>query len=373
MLTFDPLYFRSTRYSSFASGPVVVWNATSQCNLDCSHCYFDAVPARDPDELSTEEAKGLIEDLAGLRVPALLFSGGEPLLREDIFELALFAKEKGLKTALSTNGTLIGEETAKKIKEAGFSYVGISLDGRAEPNDAFRRTKGAFSKTLEGIKNCKDTGLRTGIRFTLTRFNLAELPHIFDIAREEDVDRLCIYHLVYSGRGSSLKDEDVSREKRRQTLDLIWQKTLDFKKDNLKTEVLTVDNHADGVWIYLKLKKDDPQRSEIVLDLLTIQGGNGSGAKIACVDNHGRVYPDQFWRAHPLGNARQDRFSAIWQNRENGFLNDLRNRRAFLKGRCGRCAHLDICNGNFRARAESASGDMWAEDPACYLTEEEIN
>lgn len=351
---------------------IVVWNTTCQCNLGCQHCYFEASPTPDADELTQEEARDFIEDLAELEVPVLLFSGGEPLLKRDIFALGQFAANHGIRTVLSTNGTLITQRIAKKIKEAGFSYVGISLDGMEEINDVFRQSKGAFKASLAGIRNCQMVGLKVGLRFTLTKYNFRELPAIFDLGERESIPRLCIYHLVYTGRGSKLKEKDLNHKERREALELIRQRTLDFYQKGLKIEILTVNNHADGVWIYLRLKKDDPQHAQAVLRLLERQGGNGSGISIGAMDNCGNIYADQFLRTHLLGNIRQRKFSQVWQDEAHPFLGNLRDRKALLLGRCQRCNFLRICNGNFRARAEAAFGDPWAEDPACYLTEEEI-
>lgn len=351
----------------------MVWNITSRCNLNCQHCYFLAQQTKNRQELSYKEAERFIADLSLLKVPVLLFSGGEPLLREDIFELAKFARGKRIRTALSTNGTLITQETAKRIKETGFSYVGISLDGEEKTNDWFRNKSGAFTLALAGIRNCKSIGLKVGLRFTLTKYNFKDLSNMFGLAERENVERFCIYHLVYTGRGSNLKENDLSHEETKQVLEFIWQKTLDFKQRNLKTEVLTVDNHADGVWIYLRLKRVNPQHACRVLELLKGQGGNNSGIKVICVDDCGRVFPDQFWRTYLLGDLRQRKFSDIWQDKDNGLMEALRNRKPLLKGRCQKCNYLKLCNGNFRARAEAVSGDSWAQDPACYLAEEEIN
>lgn len=295
------------------------------------------------------------------------------MLREDIFKLAKFAQDRGIRTALSTNGTLITPKVATKIKSAGFSYVGISLDGAKETNDWFRKKSGAFIKTLTGIRNCQRIGLRVGLRLTLTKYNFQELVSIFELVERENIQRFCLYHLVYSGRGSNLKESDLSPQEKRQVLEFIWQKTLDFQQRNLKTEILTVDNHADGVWIYLRLKKHNPSRAQTVLELLKGQGGNSSGVKIVCVDNHGQIYPDQFWRTYPLGNLHMKKFSQVWQDKDNRILQALRNRQALLKGRCQRCCYLSICNGNLRSRAEAVFADPWQEDPACYLTEEEVS
>ena len=352
--------------------PIVVWNTTKSCNLKCVHCYFDAGAKQDKGELTTAEAKAMIDDLALFGAPVLLFSGGEPFMRKDLFELGRYASAKGLRTVISTNGTLITKEAAQKVKDAGFSYVGISLDGLESVNDKFRQERGAFQKTLQGIRNCQASGVRVGLRFTINKYNFGDIAGIFDLVEGEAIRRVCFYHLVYSGRGSAMIKDDLTARQSREAMDLIFERTRKLCAKNADTEVLTVDNHTDGVYLYLCLKKEDPARALEALGLLKINGGNKSGIGIADVDNLGFVHPDQFWRDYPLGNVKKRKFSEIWSDEGNGLLRNLRNRLTLLKGKCGRCHFQDICGGNFRARAEAVYGDIWQEDPACYLSEEEV-
>ena len=353
--------------------PIVVWNSTKSCNLACVHCYFDAHAKKDKGELNTFEAKALIEDLASFGVPVLLFSGGEPFMRKDLFELGSFALSKGLRTVISTNGTLITKDTAKKIKDAGFSYVGISLDGLEKINDEFRKMHGAFKKTLEGIRNCRAEDVRAGLRFTINKHNFRDMPGIFDLIEDEGIQRACFYHLVYSGRGSTMIKEDLTKNESRSTVDLIFDRTKRLCRKDKDVEILTVDNHTDGVYLYLRLKSEDQKKGEDVLELLKINGGNKSGIGIADIDNLGFVHPDQFWRHYSFGNVKARRFSEIWLDETDELMRNLRNRLGLLKGKCGRCHFQDICAGNFRVRAEAFYGDVWQEDPACYLSEEEIS
>lgn len=352
--------------------PIVVWNCTMQCNLRCLHCYANASSRRRPDEMSTEEAKAFISGLAEFGVPVLLFSGGEPLLRQDLFELAGFARQQGIRPSLSTNGTLITQSVAEKICQVGFSEVGISLDGIGVRNDRFRGKKGAFDSALGGIRNCISKGLRVSLRLTITRSNHREIPAIFRLVEQENIDRVCFYHLAYSGRGGSLREEDLSHPKARAVVDMICQYTQNFYQRGMTKEILTVDNHADGVYLYLKLKQQAPQRAQRVLALLKRNGGNNAGIRIGAVDDLGNVHPDQFWWHYSLGNVRQQKFGDIWMDTEELLMRGLKNRKGLLKGRCARCQYLDLCNGNLRVRAEAVSGDVWAEDPACYLSDEEI-
>ncbi|MDF2566712.1 MAG: putative heme d1 biosynthesis radical protein NirJ1 [Oscillospiraceae bacterium] len=353
-------------------GPVVAWNISRTCNLNCIHCYSSSENKKYTDELTTEEAKAFIKDLADFKVPVLLFSGGEPLMRPDFFELVEYCKECGVRVTVSTNGTLITKDVARRLKEIGVGYVGISLDGLEEVNDEFRGRKGAFQKALEGIRNCVEAGQKVGLRFTINKHNVDELPKIFDLLEKENVDRVCFYHLVYSGRGSEMVKEDITHEQSRKVLEYIIEKVLYFHEKGLKKEILTVDNHTDAVYLYRWLKENKPELADKVLSLLKINGGNRSGMAFANVDSIGNVHPDQFTQHHTLGNIRERKFSEIWKDSAIPLLAGLRDRKSKITGRCSECNYYGICNGNFRARAESVDGNFWDSDPACYLTDEEI-
>ena len=353
-------------------GPVTVWNSTRACNLRCRHCYANATAGPAEGELSTEEAKRFIDGLAKAKVPVLLFSGGEPLMRPDFFELVSYARARGIRPVISTNGTPISLETAQRIREAGVGYVGISLDGLEELNDRMRSVKGAFKMALAGIRNCVTAGQRVGLRFTITKDNYRDIPAIFDLVEREEVNRVCFYHLVSVGRGTNLRDQDLDPATKRSVVDLIINRTMEFCERGLGKEILTVDNHADAVYIYLKIREVAPERADQVYNWLKQTGGNRSGSRIGAVDWFGNVYPDQFTHSHPLGNVREQEFGEIWYSETHPLLKQLKNRKAYLKGRCAACRWLEICNGNFRARAEAVFGDFWAPDPGCYLTDEEV-
>lgn len=351
--------------------PVVVWNSTRRCNLNCVHCYAQSSNQNFPNELTTEEAKAFIKDLADFGAPVLLFSGGEPLLRHDLVELAKFASDRGIRCVISTNGTLITSDAAQKLKTAGLSYVGVSIDGMSETNDQFRGAKGAFELARAGIRNSMKAGIKTGLRFTVTTYNYKDAPAIFDFIASEGIPRACFYHLVYAGRGSNMVKNDLSHAQTREFMDYLIKKAEEFSNKGVDTEILTVDNHADGAYVYMKLKEKDETKAEEALRLLRANGGNSSGEGIACVDFNGYVHPDQFWRHHSLGNIRDRKFSEIWTDETEPLLKALRQRKTQLKGRCATCRFLDICNGNFRVRAEAVHGDVWMPDPACYLTDAE--
>jgi 12,18-didecarboxysiroheme deacetylase len=353
--------------------PVVVWNITRRCNLKCLHCYAHAKNIPFDNELTTMEGKKLIDDLAGFGVPVLLISGGEPLVRKDLPELAAYAVGTGMRAVISTNGTLITPQMADTLKKIGLSYVGISLDGMEEINDRFRGVKGAFRSVLEGIENCKKAGIKVGLRFTINKINVGEIPDLFKLIEEKDIPRICFYHLVYAGRGSKLVEEDLSHEETRRAMDLIMDFTKKLHDQEKPKEVLTVDNHADGPYIYLRLKKENPERAKEVLELLKMNEGNNSGRGIGCISWDGEVHADQFWRHYSFGNVKDRPFSEIWTDTSDPLMNKLKEKKKYAKGRCATCRWLDICAGNFRVRSEAVTGDVWAPDPACYLTDEEIS
>ena len=352
--------------------PIVVWNITRTCNLRCVHCYSDSYAQKYEGELSHDEARTVIDDVAGFKVPALLFSGGEPLIRPDLLELIAYATGKGLRITLSTNGTLIDETIAARLKALGLTYVGISLDGIGPTNDHFRGVEGAFDRAVRGFRNCQAVGQKVGLRLTLTRRNCQDINQIFDFIEAEGIQRACFYHLVYSGRGSAA--DELQPAEIRRALDTIIERTEDFHQRGLSKEILTVDHHADNVYIYRKLRERNPAFAEKVYQWMKWNGGgaNSSGVGISNIDTQGNVHPDQFWQAATLGNVRQRPFSQIWSDHSIPLLAQLRNRRPLLKGRCGACQYQEICGGSFRVRALQVHGDPWAEDPACYLTEEEI-
>lgn len=352
-------------------GPVVAWNITRACNLRCRHCYASARSGPE-EELTYQEAVSFLDDLAAFRVPALLLSGGEPVLRPDFFDLINHAGKLGLRLTLSTNGTLITPDAAKKIKDAGVSYVGVSLDGTREINDSFRGCRGAFDSALQGIRNCLSVGQKVGLRFTINRYNLSEIESVFQLIETENISRVCFYHLAYAGRGTEMSDQDITYGEKRSALDLIMDRVLDYHRRGLQKEVLTVNNHADGVYVYLKLLRSNQPRAQEVYRLLRFNGGNRSGVALGAVDWEGNVHPDQFTLQHTFGNIRRRPFSEIWQGVSHPVMAGLRSRRSLLKGRCGTCRWFDLCNGNSRTRAEAACGDFWASDPACYLNDQEI-
>ncbi len=362
--------------------PVVVWNVTRRCNLNCLHCYTDSHDHAYKDELTTEEGMRLLGDLAAFEVPVVLFSGGEPLMRPDIWTLLNHARILGLRTVLSTNGTLIDERIAERCKEAGVAYIGVSLDGVGEVNDRFRGKKGAFEAAVRGIESAGKVGIKTGLRLTLTRHTVVSLEQIFSLASQLPIQRMCFYHLVYAGRGRFIQNEELSYGETRKALDLIIDKSKQLYAGNKSFEVLTVDNHVDGVYLYLRLLRESiktgeqarAEHAKHVLDLLKRNGGGlySSGVGIGAIDFEGFVHPDQFWVHCNLGNVKERSFSKIWQDETDPLLHGLRHRREKIKGRCRVCKWFDACGGSLRVRADLLYSDPWAPEPACYLSDDEI-
>ena len=352
--------------------PVVVWNITRRCNLKCVHCYSDSDAREYPGELTWENCRAVIDDLASYGVPGLLLSGGEPLIHPLFFYIARYARQRGMRLTLSTNGTLIDEAKAAKLREVGFAYVGISLDGIGATHDKFRGREGAFDKAVEAFRNCRAVGQKAGLRLTLTRHTVSDLDRILDFIEAQQIERVCFYHLVYSGRGANLSL--LSADETRLALDKIMDRVEAWHRAGQTREVLTVDQPADGPYLLMRLGEKQPQRAAQALELMRWNGGgnHSSGVGIANIDTQGNVHPDQFWQGHTLGNVRQQPFSRIWSRTDDSILRGLRTRPRPVTGRCAGCRFLDMCGGGFRVRAWQKFGDPWREDPGCYLKDEEI-
>lgn len=351
--------------------PVVVWSVTRRCNLHCGHCYADSHDRDYPGELSYQEGRRLLEQLAEFGVPTVLFSGGEPLLRADVLDLAAVAHDLGMRTVLSSNGTRIDAPAAREIAAAGFSYVGISFDGIGALHDKMRGSRGAFEEALSGIRAARDAGLRTGIRFTLHGLNRPHLGAIFELAESERINRLCVYHLAYAGRGGKMRKFDLGPEETRAAVEEIFDRTEELGERGADLEVLTVDNPADNVLLLERVRRGDRERAAEIEELLRWNGGNQSGVAIAAIDPQGLVHPDQFSWDVTVGDVRRKGFAEIWSD-DNEALGFYRQRPRQLSGRCTGCRFVELCNGGLPVRAEAAHGDPAAPDPACYLTDEEI-
>ena len=354
-------------------GPVVIWNLIRRCNLTCKHCYSISADIDFKGELSTTEVFTVMDDLKSFGVPVLILSGGEPLLRPDIFHISRRAKAMGFYVGLSSNGTLIDEHNIDAIADSGYDYVGISIDGVRETHDRFRRKEGAFDASMQGIRLCRERDIKVGLRFTMTEDNAAELPDMLQLMADEGVNKFYLSHLNYAGRGNRNRDSDVRLNITRAAMDLLFETALAHAQHGDDVEFVTGNNDADGVYLLQWVMQHHPDNVDHIAAKLRQWGGNSSGVNIANIDNLGDVHPDTFWWHYGLGNVRQRPFSEIWQETSDPIMKGLKARPRLIKGRCGSCRYFNICGGNTRVRALQLTGDPWAEDPACYLTDAEIN
>ncbi len=353
-------------------GPVVIWNLIRRCNLTCKHCYSISADTNFPGELTTEQVYTVMDDLRGFKVPVLILSGGEPLLRPDIYDIAKRAKAKGFYVGLSSNGTLIDENNIARIAECDFNYVGVSLDGIRETHDKFRRLDGAFAASLKGIRLCRDLGLKIGVRFTMTQDNAHDLPGLLKLVEDEGIDRFYFSHLNYAGRGNKNRKDDAQHQLTRWAMDLLFDTCWDYQQRGLDKEFTTGNNDADGVYFLHWVRRRFPDKAAHVEARLRQWGGNSSGVNVANIDNLGNVHPDTMWWHYTLGNVLARPFSQIWPDVSDTLMAGLKQHPRAVQGRCGTCAYLEICNGNTRVRAQQLTGNPWAEDPGCYLSDEEI-
>lgn len=358
--------------SGSPSGPVVIWNLVRRCNLTCKHCYSMSADTDFKGELSTDEVFSVMDDLKRVGVPVLILSGGEPLMRPDILRVATRAKVMGFYVGLSTNGTLITRETVHHLETVGFDYVGISLDGLRDTHDRFRRKVGAFDAALNGARLCRDHGIKVGLRFCPTQDTAADLPGLLDLADAEDIDKLYVTHLNYAGRGNHNRRSDAHHALTRDVMDLLFDRCVRDVRAGRSREYVTGNNDADGVYLLKWTERRFPEQVPVLRGMLERWGGNASGVNVANIDNLGNVHPDTMWWTHTLGNVRDRLFSDIWQDTTDPLMAGLKASPRPLKGRCAACAYRTICNGNTRTRAWQLTGDAWAEDPGCYLEDDEI-
>jgi len=363
------------RYLAFAGmrRPVVFWNVTDRCNLSCTHCYSASGPeCGSGDELTTAEALTFIDDLAASGIPLVIFTGGEPLVRPDIRELAEYCRKKEIKIALSTNGTLITGAVADMIKTSGIEYAGISLDGAtAATHDRFRNTPGSFDRAVAAFARCRDAGVRCGVRVTLTKENQGELGAIVDLARDLGARRFCLYWLVPCGRGSDAYERlQLDAAGVIQALTLLYEKAKEIPAEEM--EFLTVDAPQDCIHLLQSMERDGspdlPDARELVASL---NGGCSAGDRVANVDPRGNVYPCQFARSPEflIGNIRERPFSELWNDDTSPVLARFRTKRPAITGKCGTCSWLRLCGGGCRVRAYTRSGDFSGEDPFCYVAD----
>lgn len=354
------------------TAPVVIWNLIRRCNLTCKHCYSISADKDFSGELSTQEVYRVLSDLKQAGVRVLILSGGEPLLRADLLDISHRAKEMGFYVGLSSNGTLITQRNIKAIAEVDYDYVGVSIDGLRETHDVFRRMSGAYDAALNGMRLCRDQNIKVGMRFTLTQDNAADLPALLALMRQERFTRFYLSHLNYAGRGNKNKKYDVQHQVTREHMQRVFDVALEDAQRGGEMAFVSGNNDADAVFFLLWLRSRFPERFTAMRERLAHWGGNASGVNIANIDNLGEVHPDTFWWHHNLGNVRQRRFAQIWADVSDPLMAGLKSQPRPLKGRCGACRFVDVCNGNTRVRAYQLTGDPWQADPACYLSDQEL-
>jgi len=344
---------------------LVVWNFTNACNLRCKHCYQRADKPT-PDELSTEEAKGIIDQLDEMNISSIAFSGGEPMIRRDFFEVARYAASKGLYVSVATNGTMLTEKNVKRLKQSGVSYVEVSLDGaRAETHDSFRGIEGTFERTVNGIRNAVEGGLYTGIATVSTRNNLFEIPDIIELAKNLGVGRVIVFNFIPTGRGEEIVDIDLSPERREELLKYLYKELSGGEIEALSTapqyaRVCLQQSLAEGRDVSAPTHfaaLNLPSRTRQLADFL---GGCGAGRLYCAIQPNGLVTPCVFLPI-VVGDLRKQSLKEIWSTSK--VLNDLSDRDA-LKGRCGHCPYRYVCGG-CRARAYAYHGDYLFPDPGC--------
>jgi len=282
------------------------------------------------------------------------------------------AADRGIRTALSTNGTLITPEVAHRIKESGIAYVGISLDGATEEtHDRFRNSPGSFRSAVAAFAGCREAGLRCGVRVTLNRGNFNELEVLVDRSVALGASRFCLYWLVPSGRGIGSYDQlQLGRKEVTRALDLLYRKAKEIPAGTM--EFLTVDAPQDCVHLLASMEQENsPDLADARGLLASLHGGCSAGRRVANIDPQGNVYPCQFARLPEfhVGNIRDRPFSRIWSDGASPVLARFRDSHARFAGRCSDCRHRELCGGGCRVRAYAASGDFLAEDPFCYVTD----
>jgi len=346
-------------------GSIAIWNFTNRCNLSCLHCYSKA-ELDSVDTLSTEKIMDTLPKLKENGIKFLIFSGGEPLTRHDIYDIAERCKELGIVTYLSTNGLYVKKSNAEKILDT-FNYIGISIDGSEKVHDAFRGLKGSFEASMKAVDLLNSYNkTKVGIRFTITKDTYDDLAFIFELAEKHNIPKVYISHLVYSGRGLDNLEMDLTKEQRVVAVNYILDKAFEYHKDKRDIEIVTGNMEMDAILFYDRFIKIYPQYAEEMKKRLVAWGGNSAGRKLLNIDAEGNVKPDPFFPSI-IGNIFREDFTDIWTNKPREMLQKLRIHPRALTGKCETCEYLEICNGGSRSRAYAIHGDMWAEDPSCYL------
>ena len=366
-------YFGIRKPLSIYAPFLVVWDFTHKCNLSCKHCYSNSGAVSEK-ELTTKEALEVVDQLADAGVTALAFSGGEPLIRKDFFEVASHAVERGLYVSVATNGTLLTKENVRKLKQTKINYVEISIDGAtAQTHDTFRGVTGAFDKAVAGLKNCVESDLCACIATTATKSNLEEIPKILDLAEEIGAERFTYFNFIPTGRGKEHYDQDLTPEEREKLMRYL----LNRMSKGCKTTILTTAPQLARVALQCQgpsgtgevtmsmAHMQTAKVSKKAVPLADFIGGCGAGRLYCSLSPQGDVHPCVFLPVN-VGNLKTEKFADIWLNSK--LFNALRDR-GNLKGACGKCSYKFICGG-CRARANVYHDDFLSSDPGCILAKE---
>lgn len=336
---------------------LVFWELTSACNLKCIHCRACPAEERSHDELTTEESFQLVDQIASFAKPVLVLSGGEPLVRPDVFDIAAHASSQGLRVALATNGTLVTPEVARKAKESGIQRVSISIDGPdAESHDGFRRIPGAFEDAWRGAEIFRSAGMPFQINTTVAKHNVNSLPQILDLAIRRGAAALHIFLLVPAGCGKEIVDDEmITPEEYERVLNWLYDRSKDVKIGLKATcaphyfRVMRQRAHAEGIKITPKTHGFEAMTK-----------GCLAGSAVCFVSHVGEVYPCGYLPVS-AGNVRKQHFKEIWDNAEVfRVLRDEDN----LQGKCGHCEFRRVCMG-CRARAYGCTGNYLEPEPYC--------
>ncbi|MFA6283029.1 MAG: radical SAM protein [Desulfurivibrionaceae bacterium] len=337
----------------------IAWEITRRCNLNCVHCRSSSgLEAKGHPDFTLDEAKRVLDDIASYAKPVVVLSGGEPLLRPDVFDIAQYGTDLGLRMCLATNGTLVTQEICAKIKAAGIKMVSLSLDGAsAQVHDNFRNQPGAFGGTLNAAKLFKENGISFLINSSFTKRNQEEIPKIYHLAKELGATAWYMFMIVPTGRGEDIMDELIAPEDYEKLL--VWHYEMEKGEKDLLVRPTCAPNYYRVVLQQAKEKGDDYERRSLQF---STGGSKGclAGQLISLIDVDGNVLPCSYFPM-AAGNIREKSFKEIWEHSE--LFHDLRNFKAY-KGRCGSCEYVNVCGG-CRARAYAVTGDYMAEEPYC--------
>ncbi len=336
----------------------IAWETTGRCNLNCVHCRCDASMESAEGDFNTEEAKALIDDIVSYAKPVLVLSGGEPLMRKDIFEIAAYGTEKGLRMCMATNGTLITDKVCKQMKESGIRMVSLSLDGStAAIHDDFRSQKGAFAGTLRGIELLKKNGVPFLINSSFTKRNQEDIKNVYKLAKEVGATAWYMFMIVPTGRGEEIMNELITADDYEEILE--WH----FHQEMDEPDMLMRPTCAPHYY-RITLQKTKEEAADYERRNLTFSTGGSKGCiaaqVIALITQDGEVQPCSYF-PRSAGNVKEKSFKDIWENSE--LFRSLRDFDSY-KGRCGECEYLGVCGG-CRARADAVYGDYLAEEPFC--------